>query len=116
MQNQLSGRWWKEAAKWAGPSVPHPVPNPVTPRDSEASGEAIALARTECLVSRDGTELIMELECLELSCCTMLTPIQNGIQPDCWLQRIWIPLLVGMESNMNDESCRGEFEMEYEYE
>jgi hypothetical protein len=28
-------------------------------------------------------------------------PIQNGIEPDCWLQRI--PLLVGMESNMNDE-------------
>jgi len=36
---------------------PHPVPNPVTPRDSEVSGEAIALARTECLVSRDGIEL-----------------------------------------------------------
>ena len=36
---------------------PHPVPNPVTPRDSEVSGEAIALARTEWLVSRDGIEL-----------------------------------------------------------
>jgi len=147
MQNQLSGRWCKEAAKWAGPSE-RPLPTPGTkPRYStwfrslgrarvvwvvcvclsgrayvridattvprweafkkKSLGEAIALARTECLVSRDG----IELNGIGMLGTVLLHDADaHSKWNSTWLLApeiphiIWIPLLVGMESNMNDES------------
>jgi len=111
MQNQLSGRWWKEAAKWAGPSE-RPLPTPGTkPRYSTWLR---SLGRGDCArahgmpreswrnwtnygIGMLGTVLLHDADAhSKWNSTWLLAPEIPHI--------IWIPLLVGMESNMNDES------------